>query len=95
MVHNGDTVEEIAQAYRDQGVDVTAKQILVANPNVKITTVFRNGFRCHVPETGVKLFIPAQIKSEDVARASIAPRLIEPLGFANFTCPSNHIVRLI
>lgn len=88
-VHEGDAIEDIAKAYRDQGVEVTAKQILAANPSVKITTVFRNGLRFHIPETGIKLFIPAQIKTEEEAR-TISPRLIEPIEFANFTVADIH-----
>ena len=88
-VHAGDAVEDIAQAYREKGVDVTAKQILAVNPNLKFTTGFRNGLRCHIPETGVKLFVPALIKTVEEA-GNIASRLMQPLEFASFTVSDIH-----
>ena len=80
-----DTLEDLAKAYRDQGVEVTAKQILAANLNVKITTVYRNGLRNLVPELGAQLFIPSQVVKQSQDMKLIAPRLIESLRFANFT----------
>ena len=84
-VQTNDTLEDLAKAYRDQGVEVTAKQILVANPNTKITTVYRNGLRNLVPEIGAQLFIPGQVVKQSQDMKLIAPKLIEPLRFANFT----------
>ena len=84
-VQTNDTLEDLAKAYRDQGVEVTAKQILVANPNVKITTLYRNGLRNLVPEIGAQLFIPGQVAKQSQDLKLIGPRLIEPLRFANFT----------
>ena len=88
-VRSGDTVEDIAQAYREQGVDVTAKQILDVNPNVKFRTVLKSGLKSHLPEIGVKLFIPGQVKPKEEIKL-IAPRLIEPLDFAYFTVSDIH-----
>jgi LysM repeat protein len=48
-IKKDDTLSLIAQAYREQGVKVTSKQIADANPNV-------NPAKLHV---GVKIFIPA------------------------------------
>ena len=84
-VQTNDTLEDLAKAYRDQGVEVTAKHILVANPNVNITTVYRNGLRNLVPEIGAQLFIPGQVVKQSQDMKLIAPKLIEPLRFANFT----------
>ena len=83
-VQNGDTYESIAKAYGTVGLEVTAKQILTENPNVKSTTVFINGLRCHAPEVGVKLFIPGDVKQKEEAR-TIAPSLNEPIEFDGYT----------
>ena len=80
-----DTLEDLAKAYRDQGLEVTAKQILVANPSVKITTVYRNELRYLVPEIGAQLFIPGDVVKQSHDMKLIAPSLTEPLRFANFT----------
>lgn len=84
LVRSGDTVEDIAQAYREQGVDVTAKQILAVNPRIKFRTVFYKGLRCQTAETGVKLFIPGQVKQKEETKL-IAPRINEPIEFDGFT----------
>ena len=84
-VQTNDTLEDLAKAYRDQGVGVTAKQILVANPNVKFTTNTMNGVLSLIPEIGAQLFIPGQVVKQSQDMKMIAPRLIEPLRFANFT----------
>ena len=92
-VQTNDTLEDLAKAYRDQGMEVTAKQILVANPNVKITTAYRNGLRNLVPEIGAQLFIPSQVVKQSPDMKLIAPRLIEPLRFAKFTVSRISLIR--
>jgi len=49
VVRNGDTFSVIAKAYRDQGIKVTADQILKANPGLDPKNL----------KVGQKLFIPA------------------------------------
>ena len=83
-VQNGDTYESIAKAYGTVGLEVTAKQILTENPNVKTTAVFINGLRCHAPEAGVKLFIPGDVRQKEEPK-TIAPSLNEPIEFEGFT----------
>jgi hypothetical protein len=57
---------------------------LTENSNIKTTTVFINGLRCHAPEAGVKLFIPGDVKQKEEAR-TIAPSLNEPIEFDGYT----------
>jgi hypothetical protein len=71
-VQTNDTLEAIAAEYRNQGVDVTADQILAANPSLKTATDL---------QVGVQLFIPDPNAKTNL----IAPRLIKPLEFADFT----------
>src|ERR1041385_4980793 len=49
VVKDNDTIIAIAKAYNDQGIKVTVKQILDANPKVKPETL----------KVGQKIFIPA------------------------------------
>jgi LysM repeat protein len=49
VIKNGDTLSLIAQAYREQGIKVTTKQIAEANPNVNPAKLLVN----------TKIFIPA------------------------------------
>ena len=49
VVKENDTISAIAKAYNDQGIKVTIKQILDANPKVKPETL----------KVGQKIFIPA------------------------------------
>ena len=50
VIHSGDTLSAIAKAYRDQGIKVTADQILKANPGLDPKSM----------KVGQKIFIPAQ-----------------------------------
>ena len=52
IVQSGDTLSAIATAYKEQGVKVTADDILKANPGLKATSL----------TVGKKIFIPAPAK---------------------------------
>jgi len=52
VVQSGDTLSAIATAYKEQGVKVTADDILKANPGLKATSL----------TVGKKIFIPAPAK---------------------------------
>ena len=57
-VQQGDSLEVLAKAYRDQGVQVTADEIMAANPGIKVTTNLQAGVQCVAPEPGARHFIP-------------------------------------
>ena len=57
-VQQGDSLEVLAKAYRDQGVQVTADEIMAANPGIKVTTNLQAGVQCVAPEPGARLLIP-------------------------------------
>lgn len=54
IVYPGDTIQDIAAAYREHGVEVTAEQIIHANPQVK----FLGTTACHTTAVGERLFVP-------------------------------------
>ena len=57
-VQAGDTLDVVAGEYRKQGVDVTADEIMSANPGIKVATNLQAGVQCVAPEPGIHLFIP-------------------------------------
>ena len=55
IVNSGDSLADIAQAYREQGVAVTEKQIVAANPGLNLTTNLEVGLKLFIPDFDAKI----------------------------------------